>query len=296
MLTNSPALPAQDALANPFNWRDYLAVHPAAELFPLMPEDELRELARDIKTHGLRTPIVTCGAPHPDNKNEALLDGRGRLDALAMSGLLSVNDEGQLCIRRWCSESGRWLDDSEQIRKQYSSEDPFALVLSLNLHRRHLTAESKRELIAKVLKARPELPNLQIASQIKVDDKTVAKIRQGLERRSEIPNVETRIDTKGRKQPSRKSRPIKLLHGEQADPKTVPASAAATKSTANRKSPVSPKDNALVAFNERVLDLVRRIGEHKPMRFVETSVNADDLARVGKFLSDLATLKAEVRQ
>jgi hypothetical protein len=43
-----------------------------------------------------------------------------------------------------------------------------------------------------------------------------------------------------------------------------------------------------------VLDLVRRISKQTPMRFVETSVHADDLAKAGKFLCDLATLKAEI--
>ena len=37
--------------------------------------------------------------------------------------------------------------------------DPYAYVLSANVHRRHLTAEQKRELIAKVLKAQPEKSN-----------------------------------------------------------------------------------------------------------------------------------------
>jgi hypothetical protein len=41
---------------------------------------------------------------------------------------------------------------------------------------------------------------------VKADDKTVAKVRRELERRSEIPNVETITDTKRRQQPTRKTR------------------------------------------------------------------------------------------
>ena len=36
----------------PINWRDHLAVHPAAELFPLLSETDpaaLKELAEDIR-------------------------------------------------------------------------------------------------------------------------------------------------------------------------------------------------------------------------------------------------------
>jgi outer membrane biosynthesis protein TonB len=88
------------------------------------------------------------------------------------------------------------------------SFDPYAHVISKNIIRRdlHLTAEQRRDLIAKVLKARPETSNRQIAKQMKVDDKTVAKVRTKLEARSEIPNVESATDTKGRKQPVRKQR------------------------------------------------------------------------------------------
>ena len=90
------------------------------------------------------------------------------------------------------------------MARHRDGDDPYALALSLNLHRRHLTTEQKRELIAKLVKAKPEASNLQIAKQVKADDKTVAKVRSELEARSEIPNVKIRTDTKGRNQPSTK--------------------------------------------------------------------------------------------
>jgi hypothetical protein len=46
-------------------WRDLLPVHPAGELFPLMSPDELRALGKDIKTNGLRHPIIVW-APDAD--------------------------------------------------------------------------------------------------------------------------------------------------------------------------------------------------------------------------------------
>jgi hypothetical protein len=39
------------------SWRDRIKVHPAADLFPMMAEDELDVLGRDIKENGLRQPV-----------------------------------------------------------------------------------------------------------------------------------------------------------------------------------------------------------------------------------------------
>ena len=55
------------------SWRDHIKAHPAADLFPMMPEAELRELGEDIKTHGLKS--------HLKLHNGKLLDGRNRLRA-----------------------------------------------------------------------------------------------------------------------------------------------------------------------------------------------------------------------
>ena len=55
--------------------------------------------------------------------------------------------------------------------------DPVAYVISTNLHRRHLTAEQKRDLIAKLLKAKPDLSDRAIGKMTKADGKTVAKAR-----------------------------------------------------------------------------------------------------------------------
>jgi hypothetical protein len=44
-------------------------------------------------------------------------------------------------------------------------------------------------------------------------------------------------------------------------------------------------------FNSHVMELKRRISKHNVDRFVATDVPADDLAKIGKFLSDLAILK-----
>jgi hypothetical protein len=155
------------------SWRDVLPVHPAADLFPLMSHDELIELGEDIKRNGLTSPIVLWRAD--DNAVPCLLDGRNRLDAIeAVTGhpvwvmLDPVLNDGTYVIQagqRW------WLDVIVQ-----GPVDPYEYVLSANIHRRHLTAEQKRKLIANVLEAKPEASNNSIAKQVKADDKTVASV------------------------------------------------------------------------------------------------------------------------
>jgi hypothetical protein len=187
----------------PFDWRQLLSVHPAADLFPPMSEAELKELAEDIKANGLRAPIISW-APG-GLESPVLLDGRNRLDALARLGLLYETGDHHLGLKTW--NGTRWGEHSgNRIEFQhFHGDDPYALVLSYNIHRRHLTPEQKRDLIAKLLKAKPEASNLAVAKQVKADDKTVAKVRTELEARSEIPNVKARTDTKGRAQPARRS-------------------------------------------------------------------------------------------
>ncbi|MEX2307292.1 MAG: ParB N-terminal domain-containing protein [Pirellulales bacterium] len=91
--------------------------HPAARLFPLFARNELHTLATDIRTHGLREPIVLYQGH--------VLDGRNRLQACEMAGV---------------EPTFVTIDEDEQF-------DPVAYVLSANLHRRHLN-ESQRAMVA----------------------------------------------------------------------------------------------------------------------------------------------------
>jgi hypothetical protein len=269
------------------SWREVLPVHPAAELFPRVSEDELNVLAQDIRQHGLKTKITLWN----DGTTDYVLDGITRLDALERVGITFFTTE---------THDGRCLPDLEYFSCLIDSAlDPFAYVISANIHRRHFTAEQKRELIAKLLKAKPEVSNVIVAKQAKADDKTVAKVRRELEGRSEIPNVEVRTDAKGRTQPATR---------RTAQPGSSPAEEAMAQAAIQveldgiaespraepmpSRNAVAPKDIALIGFNERVLDLLQRISNNQPDRFAKTSVGADDLAKLGKFFADLAQIKA----
>src|SRR5215218_6956092 len=91
-----------------------LPFHPLANLFPLMADEEFAGLVRDVKENGVREPIVL----HED----AILDGRNRYRAARESSV-----------------------DCPTV--PFSGNDAAAFVVSLNVHRRHLS-ESQRAMIA----------------------------------------------------------------------------------------------------------------------------------------------------
>jgi hypothetical protein len=144
-----------------------------------------------------------------DDDQEFLLDGRNRLDALSRLGLVAIGNDGKLKPADHYSGSPPRLDilppwHFKVFCYEHCGVDPYSRALSLNVHRRHLTTSQKRELIETLLKRRPEMSDRQIGEIVKADGKTVAKPRRDLEQRADIPHVESRTDSKGRKQPSNK--------------------------------------------------------------------------------------------
>ena len=111
---------------------EYLEVpledHPIAEIFPLLPDEELKELSRDIEEKGLRSPIMI--------HEGKILDGRNRYRAIKLMPSWS----GKLDL--W------WLT-------KYLGPDPYEYVVSMNCRRRHLTT-SQRAFIAVELVNMPD--------------------------------------------------------------------------------------------------------------------------------------------
>src|SRR5262249_3800637 len=122
--------------------------HPLADIFPVMEGEEFDALVADIKANRLIAPITL--------HEGMILEGRNRYRAGLDAGV-------------------------EPTFTPFRGNDPAAYVISANIHRRHLTQEQKRELVAKLVKAQPEASNNAIAKQAKVDDKTVAKVRHDME-------------------------------------------------------------------------------------------------------------------
>ncbi|MCE7743867.1 MAG: hypothetical protein GPJ52_01905 [Candidatus Heimdallarchaeota archaeon] len=85
--------------------------HPLAEIFPLMGDDELWQLTKDISKNGLLEPIVLFEGK--------ILDGRNRYTACRRINEIPIFEE---------------FDESL---------DPIDYVISLNLHRRHLNSAQR---------------------------------------------------------------------------------------------------------------------------------------------------------
>jgi len=94
-----------------------LRVHPAAELFPDFDNARFEELKEDIKERGLRRAIV--------KKGDVILDGRHRLRA--------------------CRELG-----IEPTFQEFTGNDEVAYIISVNVLRRHLTADQRVAVLAKL--------------------------------------------------------------------------------------------------------------------------------------------------
>ena len=184
--TAVPTSSARDMQAkSPTTWRAVLPVHPAANNIPEASDDERCGLGSDLARHGLKVPVVLVRVA---GGAAQLLDGRHRLDLLEGTGVKVVGGDAGVLVPHQIVEAA---DDAEAER----------LSLSLNAHRRHLPADEKRKLLRAQLVATPEKSDRAIGAIVGSSDKTVTKERRDLERRSEIPNVATKTDTKGRRQP-----------------------------------------------------------------------------------------------
>jgi hypothetical protein len=154
-----------------------LKFHPLADIFPLMRGPEFDDLVADIRTHGLIESIVIYEGK--------VLDGRNRYRA--------------------CEEAGVWPKFED-----YTGNTPAAYVISANIRRRHLTAEQRHDLIAKLVKAQPEKSDRQIAEMTKSSPTTVGAVRRETETEStvqsgQLPPKRIGKDGKARKPPRPRS-------------------------------------------------------------------------------------------
>ena len=91
-----------------------LPVHPHAAIYPILPDDEMQELAESIKHNGLHQPIILGeyeGKIH-------VIDGRNRIAACKIIGV-------------------------EPHHEMINGVDPVALIADSNISRRHMTRSQR---------------------------------------------------------------------------------------------------------------------------------------------------------
>jgi ParB-like nuclease domain len=126
---------------------------------PLSPE-EYADLETSIRKHGVMVPILR-------DTNEVVIDGHHRLRIAQSLGIECP------------AETLATLDETA-LR---------TLVFELNLHRRHLTREQRRTLVAESIKADPQLSNREHAQRAGIDHKTAESVRGSLAAAGEIPHL-----------------------------------------------------------------------------------------------------------
>ncbi|MDN6534571.1 MAG: ParB N-terminal domain-containing protein [Yaniella sp.] len=139
---------------------------------PLSPE-EYSELEASIKEHGIQVPILI-------DEDGVVIDGHHRQKI--------AQELGIRCPKR------QVIDKTESEKR--------TLALSLNVHRRHLTREQKRALIAESIKADPQLPDLQHAHRTGASPHTVKSVRTDLESDLQIANDIPRVNARGQERPA----------------------------------------------------------------------------------------------
>ena len=111
--------------------------HEVAQIFPLMQGEEFESLKKDIKDNGLREPIWL-------DQNGWIIDGRNR--------------------HRACIET-----DTQPVFRTYTGKDLINFVVSMNLHRRHLSEAQRSVVGAKIANmqqgARTDLAQICAMSQ-----------------------------------------------------------------------------------------------------------------------------------
>lgn len=143
------------------------------QVMPPLSDEEYAELKSDIAARGVMVPIEF-------DEHGNVLDGHHRL---MICNELEIKDYPKV-VRAGMTES----EKRTHARK-------------LNMARRQLNQEQRRELIREQLRETPEFSDRQIAKAIGVSDKTVGAQRRDMESGAEIPHLENRQGTDGKQYP-----------------------------------------------------------------------------------------------
>lgn len=216
----------------------------------LMPEAYER-LENAIREEGMHTPVIV-------DEDGAIIDGHNRA---AIAATLNI-------------------DYPRQVVSGKSESEKLSLAFSLNSNRRHLTREQKRKLVAKSLRAEPELSDRQHARRAGVDHKTARSVRTDLVSRGEIPLTEQHVDSSGRIQPASKPAVDPAAKAE-TDYEAMESNAQTDCPTAPESPSLSERHTPKPGDNQSSGEFTRQPIEH------ESSPRMDPNARVKSHLQSM---------
>lgn len=149
---------------------------PLFQVMPRLSADEFEALKTDIAARGVVVPAVV-------DQHGRTLDGHHRQEIAAALGVE-------------CPVEVHWVKDDEDGRQ---------VALALNLSRRHLTREQKRDLIAQECELRPDDSDRAVARRLGCSPSTVAAVRRPVskldreplsaEEQTTLESLETDIST-----------------------------------------------------------------------------------------------------
>jgi len=140
------------------------------QVMPDMAQEEYEALKEDIAERGVMVPIEF-------DEQGNVLDGHHRLKICVELGI----EDYPKIIRTGMSEPAKWT----HARK-------------LNMARRHLTREQRRELVEAQIKDTPELSDRQIAKMLGVSNSTVSLMRSELIDNGQVCDSHTSIGADGK--------------------------------------------------------------------------------------------------
>ena len=138
---------------------------------PPLPPDQYEALWQNIAVNGVLVPILVDG----DGLKRRIIDGN--------------------CRKRIANELGY---DCPEVVHEGDDEELRTLARALNLARRQLTADQKRQVIADQLRETPKRTNRWIAKMLGVSHPTVASVRTELEFVGKIYQQPQRVGADGK--------------------------------------------------------------------------------------------------
>lgn len=218
---------------------------------PLSPE-EYSELEASIRTHGVMVPILR-------DPSGVVIDGHHRL---RIAESLGVDCPAE------------YLTDRPEAEMR-------TLAFELNLNRRHLTRDQRRDLVTESIKADPQLSSREHGRRTGVHHSTAESVRQSLSAGGEISHLTPRVGGDGKSYPPAMTDPFRSGTSTES---TDDAGADSDRSASAPKSaprPAGPVDRpGAVGDNQllRIADELHRVTSRIEKLVVDDARNAQKIA------------------